>query len=170
MKVCLYKCPFIFLCISFHIGNHEEPPEKMQVEINQDVEKGSHLKSTTRPSAAQRHNNNTKTNSEKDTDTDCLSNNKVKHSSVGSVRSIRSTASASQLSPRNLRRSAASSCEGAVPASPAGLVLSRSCLSSCSTVMVMEEKLMLNPVKSEVGGKSTHRIYFNFSCVSLACL
>ncbi|XP_076603538.1 uncharacterized protein KIAA2012 homolog [Chaetodon auriga] len=124
------------------VGNLKDMKEKVQVEINQEVEKEPHLKSTTSPSATQRQ-----TNSEKDTDH--LSNNGDKYSSVGSVQSLRSTASASQFTHRRLRRSAASSYEGAMPASPVGLVSSHSCLSSCSTVMVMEEKLMLNPVKSE---------------------
>ncbi|XP_070832566.1 uncharacterized protein KIAA2012 [Chaetodon trifascialis] len=130
------------------VGNLKDNlKEKLQVENNQEVEKEPHLKSTTSPSATQRHNNKTKTNSEKGTD--YLFNNGDKYSSVGSVWSLGSTASASQFNHRRLRRSAASSCEGAVPASPVGLVSSHSCLSSCSTVMVMEEKLMLNPVKSE---------------------
>ncbi|TDH06539.1 hypothetical protein EPR50_G00114490 [Perca flavescens] len=134
-------------------GNLDDPLEKEVVEISQELEEESQLKSTKRnpPSATQRHDNNTKTNSEaeEDTDTEHLSTNADQHSSVQSVSSLRSVATASQFSQRSSKRSAASSCEEAVPASAVGLASSRGCLSSCSTVMVTEEQLMLNPAKPE---------------------
>lgn len=140
--------------------------EKEEVEINQEMEEESHLKSTKWSSPTQRYNNKTNTNSEEDTDTDHLSTNADKHSSIRSVSSFKSTATVSQYNQRSSRRSAASSCEGTMPAS--GMRLASSCgrLSSCSTVMVTEEQLMLNPVKPEVGRKHTHRIYSTFSRVT----
>ncbi|XP_044073655.1 uncharacterized protein KIAA2012-like isoform X2 [Siniperca chuatsi] len=129
------------------VGNHDNPLEKEEGEINQEMEEESHLKSTKRPSATQNNNNKTKANSEEDTDTDHLSTNADKHSSVQSVSSLRSAEF--QFNQRSSRRSASSSCEGPVPASAMGLASSRDRLSSCSTVMVTEEQLMLNPVKPE---------------------
>ncbi|XP_039674740.1 uncharacterized protein LOC120570452 isoform X1 [Perca fluviatilis] len=133
------------------VGKRDDPLEKEEVEISQELEEKSQLKSTKRPSATQRHNNNTKTNSEaeEDTDTEHFSTNADQHSSVQSVSSLWSAAAASQFSQRSSKRSAASSCEEAVPASAVGLASSRGCLSSCSTVMVTEEQLMLNPAKPE---------------------
>lgn len=72
-------------------------------------------------------------------------------SSVPSVSSFVSTAAVSPSNHRRLRRSTASSCEGAGPASTMGATSSHGRLSSCSTVMITEEQLMLNPVKAEVG-------------------
>ncbi len=125
------------------------------------MEKESQLKSPKRPSPTQSYNNKTNTNSETDTD---LSTNDDKHSSIRSVSSLRSTAAASQFNQRSSRTSAASSCEGTMPASGMGLASSHGRLSSCSTVMITEEKLMLNPVKPEVGRKHTHRI-FHVTCL-----
>ena len=129
--------------------------------MNKEMEEGSRLKYTKRSSATQRNNNETETkskspNPEEDTDRDRLSSSVDRHSSVQSVSSLRSTAAASQFTHRSRRRSASSSCEGAVPTSATGLALSRGRLSSCSTVMVTEEQLMLNTVKPEVGSV-THR-------------
>lgn len=142
---------FIFLSFSFLIGNPEEPLEKEEVDINQEIKELSHLKSTKRWSTT--HSDNTKPNSEEDTDH--LSTNADKHSSIRSVSSLRSTAATSQFNHRSLRRSAASSCEGSVPTSAMGLTSSCGRLSSCSTVMIREEQLMLNPVQPEVGRTQT---------------
>ncbi|XP_036965855.1 uncharacterized protein KIAA2012 homolog [Acanthopagrus latus] len=127
---------------------------KEELEMNKEMEEGSRLKYTKRSSATQRNNNETETkskspNPEEDTDRDRLSSSVDRHSSVQSVSSLRSTAAASQFTHRSRRRSASSSCEGAVPTSATGLALSRGRLSSCSTVMVTEEQLMLNTVKPE---------------------
>ncbi|XP_030283268.1 uncharacterized protein KIAA2012 homolog isoform X3 [Sparus aurata] len=127
---------------------------KEELDINKEMEEGSHLKYTKRSSATQRSNNKTETkseslNPEEDTDRDHLSSSADRHSSVQSVSSLRSTAAASRSSQRSRRRSADSPCEGAVPTSATGLALSRGRLSSCSTVMVTEEQLMLNTVKPE---------------------
>ncbi|XP_027145430.1 uncharacterized protein KIAA2012 homolog isoform X3 [Larimichthys crocea] len=132
------------------VGNPEEPLEKEEVDINQEIKELSHLKSTKRWSTT--HSDNTKPNSEEDTDH--LSTNADKHSSIRSVSSLRSTAATSQFNHRSLRRSAASSCEGSVPTSAMGLTSSCGRLSSCSTVMIREEQLMLNPVQPE---SSRHR-------------
>lgn len=108
------------------------------------MEEESHLKSTTRASATRGHNN--KTNPKEDAEQ--LSTN-----ADGSVRSVSSLGSRAAVSPsdrRRMRRSTASSCEGAGPASTMGLTSSHGRLSSCSTVMITEEQLMLNPVKPEV--------------------
>lgn len=117
------------------------------------MEEESHLESTQRAAATRGHNNKTKTNPEEDTE------HLNADSSVRSVSSLGSTAAVSPFNHRRLRRSTASSFEGAVPASTTGLASSRGRLSSCSTVMIMEEQLMLNPVKPEVGGK--HMINMN---------
>ncbi|TKS67796.1 hypothetical protein D9C73_000880 [Collichthys lucidus] len=132
------------------VGNPEKPLEKEEVDINQEIKELSHLKSTKRQSTT--HSDNTKPNSEEGTDH--LSTNADKHSSIRSVSSLRSTAATSQLNHRNLRRSAASSCEGSFPTSAMGLTSSCGRLSSCSTVMITEEQLMLNPVQPE---SSRHR-------------
>ncbi|XP_042349976.1 uncharacterized protein LOC121948641 [Plectropomus leopardus] len=130
------------------VGKDNDPLKKEEVKISKEIEKESHLKSAKSPSATQRHNNNTKANSEEDVDTEHLSSNTDKHSSVRSVSSLRSAATS--FNQRSSRRSAASSyCEGTVPASAMGLTSSHGRLSSCSTVMVTEEQLMLNPVKPE---------------------
>ncbi|XP_045910523.1 uncharacterized protein KIAA2012 homolog [Micropterus dolomieu] len=130
------------------VENHDNPLEKEKVEINQEMGEESHQKSTKKPSATQRHNYKTKTNSEEDIDTD-RSTNADKHSSSRSVSSHRSTAAASQLSQRSSRNSAFSSIEEALPVSAMGLASSHGRLSSCSTVRVTEEQLMLNSVKPE---------------------
>ncbi|XP_033984831.1 uncharacterized protein KIAA2012 [Trematomus bernacchii] len=120
---------------------NEEPMKKEEEEINQNIKKASHLKSTERPSATQRHNNQTHLEEEKEH----VNINADKHSQSES--SLRSTAS--PFSPKSLKRSSASFCEGVERASATGLAPSRGCLSSCSTVMITEEKLMLNPIKQE---------------------
>lgn len=71
-----------------------------------------------------------------------------------SASSVRSSTAASLLGYGRRSRSTSSSCEEVIPASSVGLVSSRGRLSSCSTVIVMEEQLMLNPLKPEVGGRS----------------
>nr|XP_046260648.1 uncharacterized protein KIAA2012 [Scatophagus argus] len=126
-------------------GSHE----KEEVEINQEMEEEPHLISSKGPSATQTHSNKTETNAEEDTGTDHLSTYAGTHSSIRSMSSLRSTASASPVNHRSLRRSTASSREGAVPASTMGLQSSHGRISSCSTVMITEEQLMLNPVKPE---------------------
>lgn len=143
----VYACSFS----SFLTGNHEDSLENEEVEITQKTEEELHLKSTKRPSAAQRHSDKTNPEEDADTDTHHLSSNSDKHSSVRSVSSLRS-----HFNQRSSWRSAASSCEGA---GTAGLTSSHGRLSSCSTVMIPEEQLMLNPVKPEVGRKHTHREY-----------
>ncbi|XP_049904890.1 uncharacterized protein LOC126393077 [Epinephelus moara] len=128
--------------------NHKDPLEKEEAEIKQEMEEESHLKSTKRPSASQRHNDKTKTYSEEDMDPERLSTNADKHGSIRSMSSLRSAAAS--FNQRSSRRSAASSsCDGAALASALGLTSSHGRLSSCSTVMVLEEQLMLNPVKPE---------------------
>ncbi|XP_034742133.1 uncharacterized protein KIAA2012 [Etheostoma cragini] len=136
------------------VGNNDDPLEKEEVEISQETEEESLLKSTKRLTATQRYDKNTKINSEaeEDTDTDHLSTNADQYSSVQSVSSVRSAAAASQISHKSSRRSVASSWEEAVPAGAAGLATSRGCLSSCSTVTVTEEQLMLNLAKPESSG------------------
>ncbi|XP_010777000.1 uncharacterized protein KIAA2012 homolog isoform X2 [Notothenia coriiceps] len=120
---------------------NEEPMKKEEEEINQNIKKASHLKSTERPSATQRHNTKTHLEEEKEH----VNINADKHSQSES--SLRSTAS--PFSPKSLKRSSASFCEGVEHASATGLAPSRGCLSSCSTVMITEEELMLNPIKQE---------------------
>ncbi|XP_032371282.1 uncharacterized protein KIAA2012 homolog [Etheostoma spectabile] len=133
------------------VGHHDDPLEKEEVEISQETEEESQLKSTKRLTPTQRHDKNTKINSEaeQDTDTDHLSTIADQYSSVQSVSSVRSAAAASRSSQRSSKRSVSSSWEEAVPASAMGLATSRGCLSSCSTVMVTEEQLMLNLAKPE---------------------
>ncbi|KAG7240425.1 hypothetical protein INR49_026996 [Caranx melampygus] len=116
------------------------------VEIEQESEEESQLKSNNSPtSVTQKHNNNhTNTSSE----TDCHSASD-EHSSVRSVGSLSSSHTSSHVNQSSSRRSDPSHCEGAGPASAMGLASSRGRLSSCSTVMVTEEQLMLNPVKPE---------------------
>ncbi|KAJ4921165.1 hypothetical protein JOQ06_022273 [Pogonophryne albipinna] len=118
-----------------------EEPMKKEEEINQNIKKASDLKSTERPSATQRHNNKTHLEEEKEH----VNINADKHSQSES--SLRSAAS--PFSPKSLKRSSASFCEGVEHASATGLAPSRGCLSSCSTVMITEEELMLNPIKQE---------------------
>lgn len=114
----------------------------MEIE-NQQMEEESHLESTQRAAARRGHSHKTKRSPEEDTE------------HLNAVRSVSSLESTAAVSPfiRRPRRSAASSCEGAVPAGTTGLASSRGRLSSCSTVRITEEQLMLNPVKPEVGGK-----------------
>lgn len=71
---------------------------------------------------------------------------------IPSVGSVRSGAAASLAGHRRRSSSTTSSPEEVMLASSAGLASSHGRLSSCSTVMVMEEQLMLNPTKAEVGG------------------
>ncbi|XP_055086349.1 uncharacterized protein KIAA2012 homolog [Periophthalmus magnuspinnatus] len=66
-----------------------------------------------------------------------------------SMRSLRGD-SGSSLKSSSSQKSLSSSCEGRTfQGTPAHLFLSRSRLSSCSTVMIPEERLMLNPTKSD---------------------
>lgn len=73
---------------------------------------------------------------------------------IPSVSSVRSSTAASLLGSRRQSSSTASSSEEVMLASSVGLASSHGRLSSCSTVIVMEEQLMLNPTKSEVGSRS----------------
>ena len=150
-----------FFNFSFLTGTPEDLLEKDELEINQEMEKESHLKSHISPFAAQSHNEETNRNSVEGSDhlsTDDTLTNADKHSSVGSVSSHRSTV-ASQFNQRSSRRS---SCDGAVPAGAVDLASSRGRMSSCSTVMITEEQLMLNPVQPEVGMKPVHRVCGTF--------
>ncbi|XP_056244505.1 uncharacterized protein KIAA2012 isoform X2 [Seriola aureovittata] len=136
-------------------GNHEDPEEKEEeVEINQEMED-------------QKQDDKTKTNSEEETETetDHLSASD-KHSSVRSASSLRSSNASSRVNRSSSRRSAASSCEGAVPAT--GLASARGRLSSCSTVMVTDEQLMLNPVKPESPGPRKRRVEEEAAALRLA--
>lgn len=74
--------------------------------------------------------------------------------SVPSVSPVRSSTAASPAGSRRRSGSTASSSEEVMLASSAGLASSHGRLSSCSTVIVAEEQLKLNPTKSEVGGES----------------
>lgn len=78
---------------------------------------------------------------------------------IPSVSSGRSGAAASLVGHRRRSSSSTSSSEEVMLASSAGLASSHGRLSSCSTVMVMEEQLMLNPTKAEVGGKPYKQIF-----------
>ncbi|XP_067373479.1 uncharacterized protein KIAA2012 homolog [Channa argus] len=127
-------------------GSPEDPIEKDGLENNPGMQQEPHQKSTRRPSATQKYSDNT--TAKDDTDTDGVSTSD-KYSSIRSLSSHRSTVSSSHFNPRNSRRSATSSCEGAVSAGVVSLAASRGRLSSCSTVMITEEQLMLNPVKPE---------------------
>ncbi|KAM6978389.1 uncharacterized protein KIAA2012 homolog [Tautogolabrus adspersus] len=130
------------------LGSPEDSLENQEAKINLEMKEESHPASPTTPSAAQKHRN--RTNSEGDAaGTDHLYTNVDKHGSFRSVSSLRSTAAASQSNLKSSRRSVASSCEGAGPASALGLTSSHGRLSSCSTVMVTEEQLMLNLIKPE---------------------
>lgn len=108
------------------------------------MEEESLLISTQKGSAAQGLDN--KTNLEEETEQLNAA------SSIQSVSSLGSTAN-SPFNRRRLRRSTATSCEALVPVSAMELASSCGRLSSCSTVMITEEQLMLKPVKPEVGGK-----------------
>ncbi|CAJ1079019.1 uncharacterized protein KIAA2012-like isoform X2 [Xyrichtys novacula] len=128
--------------------NQEDLLEKEETKINQDSKTASHSESIKSPPATEKPNKPTKDTDP--ADTDHLSTHTDKHSSsVQSLSSLRSTAAASRSNLRSSRRSVASSGEGAGPAGTMGLTSSHGRLSSCSTVMVTEEQLMLNPVKPE---------------------
>lgn len=75
-------------------------------------------------------------------------------SNIPSVSSVRSSTAASLVGSRRRSSSTALSLEEVMLASSAGLASSHGRLSSCSTVTVMDEQLMLNPTKSEVGSRS----------------
>ncbi|XP_074551470.1 uncharacterized protein KIAA2012 homolog isoform X2 [Halichoeres trimaculatus] len=112
----------------------EQEEEQEEVKISLDTKDQSLIKSTRslNPDPA---------------DSDRLHTSSDKLSSIQSVSSLRSVAAASNL--RSSKRSAASSCERTGPCSTAALTSSHGRLSSCSTVMVQEEQLMLNPMKPE---------------------
>lgn len=114
------------------------------METEKQMKEGSSLKSTHTASTLQGRKTNVST--EEDDMGRCNA-----ASSIPSVSSFVSTAAASPSSHGRPRRSTASSCEGAGPASAVGAASSHGRLSSCSTVMITEEQLMLNPVKAEVG-------------------
>lgn len=136
----MYVCfnLFVYKSFSFPKGSHKD------AEINQPVEEESLLISTQKGSATQALDN--KTNLEGETEQFNAA------SCVQSVSSLGSTA-ISPFNRRRLRRSTASPCEVVVPVSAMELASSCGRLSSCSTVMITEEQLMLKPVKPEVGGK-----------------
>ncbi|XP_058509051.1 trichohyalin [Solea solea] len=117
------------------------------VDFNQEMEEESYLKYIETPPAPQNHKHKTKTGD--DSETDHLPTSDERRS-IRSVSSLRSSDAASQFIQRTTRRSAASSHEGTAPASIVDFASSRGRLSSCSTVMVMDEQLMLNPVKPEL--------------------
>lgn len=127
------------------------PPEnKMkedQVKIDPEMEMQFHLESAELVSPAQRCNKDP--DPEEDKEHQSISAD----SNTRSVSSDRSSTAASVLGYRRRSRSTASTCE-VMPASSVGLASSHGRLSSCSTVIVMEEQMMLNPVKPEVGGRS----------------
>lgn len=114
------------------------------METEKQTKEGSPLKSTHAASTLHGHKTNVSTEEE-----DMGHCNAA--SSIPSVSSFVSTAAMSPSNHGRLRRSTASSCEGAGPASTMGATSSHGRLSSCSTVMTAEEQLMLNPVKPEVG-------------------
>lgn len=124
----------------FLSGNDEEE----KVETEKQMKEGSPLKSTHTASTLQGHKTNVSTEEE-----DMGRGNTA--NSVPSVRSFVSTAAVSPSNHGRLRRSTASSCDGAGPASTMGVTSSHGRLSSCSTVKITKEQLMLNPVKPEVG-------------------
>ena len=126
----LFYLPLLFF--SFVSGHHEEKGE---------VEEESHLNSTGRPQTTQKHG-------------DAEANNISTSDKHGSGRPESSLRSRSNQ--RSSRRSAASPCEGMGPASGVGLTSVHGRLSSCSTVMVTDEQLVLNPVNQEVGRKQSH--------------
>jgi len=129
-----YGYVFKFICIPVS----EEPGEEEEAQTtSQEVQGASGVRSTRRPSATRRH---------ADEDTGRLSTD----GGGQSVSSLRAAA------PRRSTASSSSSCEGgATPASAAGRASSRGRLSSCSIVMVTEERLTLNPMKPEVGTRDT---------------
>lgn len=128
------------------------PPEnKMKADqgkIEPEMEEQFHLESTESVSPA--HQCDKDPDPEEDKEHQCISAD----SDTRSVSSDRSSTAASLLGDRRRSRSTASSCDEIMPASSVGLASSHGRLSSCSTVIVVEEQLMLNPVKPEVGGRS----------------
>ncbi|XP_035459670.2 uncharacterized protein LOC118282571 isoform X2 [Scophthalmus maximus] len=123
-------------------GNHEDPVEKDEQEINQEEEE-------VEVNSSRLHENDTSTKSRDDVEADRVSAADQRRS-FRSVSSLWSSDAASRVSQRTSRRSTASSCEApATPVSAMGLAAAPGCLSPCSTVMVTEEQLMLNPVKPE---------------------
>ena len=137
------------LYFHFSTESNDDPVEEGEVEINQELEEEeSFLKSPESPSATQKHKTEAETCEE--VETDYLSSND-EHRNIQSVSSLRSSDAASYLYQRNWRGSAASSCGGAKIASATGFSSACGRLSACSTVMVADQQLMLNPVKPEVG-------------------
>lgn len=119
-----------------------------QVKIDPEMEEPFHLESTESVSPAQRCDKDP--DPEEDKEDQSISAD----SNAGSVSSDRSSTAGYLSGYRRRSRSTASSCEDVMPASSVGLASSQGRLSSCSTVIVMEEQLMLNPVKPEVSGRS----------------
>lgn len=106
-----------------------------------------HLEATDSVLPAQTHKNDP--NAEEITEHHSIS----VEDNIPSVSSVRSS-SASLVGYRRRSSSTASSSEEVMLASSAGLASSHGRLSSCSTVLIMEEQIMLNPTKAEVGGRS----------------
>lgn len=125
----------------------------------------SPLKSTQTDSALQGHNSKSNAPTEEN----------LEHpDAAGSVPSVSPSGSTAAMSPsshKGLRGSPASSCEGAGAASVTGLNSSHGRLSSCSTVKITEEQLMLNPVKPEVRRRGQNTQDFGLWTVnkSMAC-
>ncbi|KAG7501606.1 hypothetical protein JOB18_003471 [Solea senegalensis] len=119
------------------------------VDFNLEMEEESYLKYIETPPAPQNQKHKTKTKTGDVSETDHLPTSGERRS-IRSVSSLRSSDAASHFIQRTTRRSAASSHEGAAAASIVDFASSRGRLSSCSTVMVMDEQLMLNPAKPEL--------------------
>lgn len=130
-----------------------------ELHINQKMEEDSHIEPTEHLSATRRHNNEIKPDPKEDIENLSFSAD----SKVQSLSSLGSADTTSLFNYTGLKRSTAS-CEEVLPTSRAGLASSRGCLSSCSTVVIMEEQLMLNPVRPEVGGKHLHVLNY---CICL---
>lgn len=124
----------------------ENQIQEDKVENDLETEVQFHLESTDSVSPAQRYDN----------DPDPEGN--IEHHSISAEGNIASVSSGRSSTAASLvgysRRNSSSSSEEVVLATSAGLASSHGRLSSCSTVIVMEEQLMLNPTKPEVGGRS----------------
>lgn len=123
----------------------ENQMKEDKVEIEPDIEVQCHFVSTESVSPAQRNN------SDLDPEEDKEHHSINSDSNIQSLSLVRSSTDASLSDYRRRSRSTASSCDEVMPASSVGLASSHGRLSSCSTVIVMEEQLMLNPIKPEVG-------------------
>lgn len=107
-----------------------------------------HLESTESVTSEQRDDNDP--DPEENTEYHSLS----AEGNIPTMTSVRSSTAASLGGYRRPSSLATSSSEEVMLTSSAGLASSHSRLSSCSTVIVMEEQLMLNSTKPVVGGRS----------------